>query len=207
MPGSISNETSIANLALTRLGAQRITDLDTEQTENAAKIRAVFPFLRDEVLRGHTWNFATQRINLNKLTTSPLYGFLNEFQIPGNVLRILPPTTGSSGSFSGEYKIEGDKVLTNDSTFQIRCILRIEDTTKWDATFVEVFATRLQAELAYAIVNNRALASDLTNVYLAKLRAAKFFDATEDTPDPLTSDQWIRSRNSGTFAPNISLGT
>jgi hypothetical protein len=207
MPGSISNETSIANLALTRLGAQRVTDIDTEQTENAAKIRAVFDFLRDETLRGHTWNFATQRVNFNKLTTSPLYGFLNEFQIPGNVLRILPPSTGFSSNLAGEYKIEGDKVLTDDDTFQARCILRIEDTTKWDSTFVEVFATRLQAELAYAIVNNRALANDLTQVYLAKLRAAKAFDAMEDTPDPLQADTWLLERTAGTFAPSTSLGT
>jgi hypothetical protein len=194
MPGSQSNETSIANLALTRLGADRITNIDTEQTENASKIRAVFDFLRDETLRAHPWNFATKRVNFNKLTTTPLYGFANEFQIPGDVLRILPAGTGIDTNYPSDYKIEGDKVLTNDSTFQAKCIMRIEDTTKWDAAFVEVFATRLQAELAYAIVNNRTIAADLFNLYLQKLRSAKAFDAMEDTPDPMTADDWINSR-------------
>lgn len=206
MPGSISNETAIANLALTRLGADRITDIDNEQTENANKIRAVFDFLRDETLRAHPWNFATKRKNFNKLTTTPLYGFLNEFQIPGDVLRILPVGTGSDSSQATEYKVEGDKVLSNDSTFQCKCILRIEDTTKWDASFVEVFATRLQAELAYAIVNNRGLASDLFTLYLSKLRTIKGIESTEDTNDELTSDLWINARAAGTFAPNSSLG-
>ena len=206
MPGSISNETSIANLALTRLGADRITDIDTEQTENANKIRAVFDFLRDEVLRSHPWNFATQRVNFNKLTTTPLFGFLNQFQIPGNVLRILPVGTGGDSSRATDYKVEGDKVLSNDTTFQAKCILRIEDTTKWDSGFVEVFAARLQAELAYAIVNNRTLAADLFTLYLAKLRAIKGIDAMEDTPDPLTADLWINARAAGTFAPSNSLG-
>jgi len=205
MPGSQSNETSIANLCLTRLGADRITNIDTEQTENASKIRAVFDFLRDEVLRSHPWNFAVQRVNFNKLTTTPLYGFSAEFQIPGNVLRILPQGTGSDSNLASDYKIEGDKVLTNDGTFKCKCILRIEDTTKWDAAFVEIFATRLQAELAYAIVNSRGLASDLFALYLSKLRAAKAFDAMEDTPDQLTADEWLSSRSSGTFAPNSSL--
>ena len=205
MPGSQSNETSIANLCLTRLGADRITNIDTEQTENASKIRAVFDFLRDEVLRSHPWNFAVQRVNFNKLTTTPLYGFLAEFQIPGNVLRVLPRGTGIDSNLNAEYKIEGDKILTNDNTFQCKCILRIEDTTKWDAAFVEVFATRLQAELAYAIVNSRGLASDLFNLYLSKLRAAKAFDAMEDTPDQMTANEWLLSRSSGTFAPNSSL--
>ena len=205
MPGSVSNETSIANLCLTRLGADRITNIDTEESENANKIRAVFDFLRDEVLRSHPWNFAVARVNFNKLVTTPLYGFSAQFQIPNNVLRILPRGTGSDSNLASDYKIEGDKILTNDSTFQCKCILRIEDTTKWDAAFVEVFATRLQAELAYAIINNRGIASDLFALYLSKLRAAKAYDAMEDTPDQLTADQWIDSRSAGTFAPNSSL--
>lgn len=207
MPGSESNITSITNLALVRLGAARITNLDTEESENAAKVRAVFPFLRDEVLRSHSWNFAIRRINLNLTTDVVLYGFLNAFQIPGNVLRILPPSTGTSSNRQTQYKIEEDKVLSDDTTFQCRVIIRIEDTTKWDAAFVEVFATRLQAELAYAIVNNRALAADLFNLYIGKLRAVKAYDAMEDTPDQLDANLWIEQRSAGTFAPGTSLGT
>jgi len=205
MPGSISNETSIANLALTRLGADRITNIDTELTENASKIRAVFDFLRDEVLRSHPWNFAVSRVNFNKLTTTPLYGFANQFQIPGNVLRILPRGTGSDSNLASAYKVEGDKVLTDDSTFQAKCILRIEDTTKWDSAFVEIFATRLQAELAYAIINSRTVAADLFNLYLQKLRAAKAFDAMEDTPDEMTADAWLAARSSGSLSTTQSL--
>lgn len=201
MPGSISNETAIANLALVRLGADRIVDIDTEQSENADKIRAVFDFLRDEVLRSHPWNFATERINLNKTTNTPLYGFLSEFQIPGDVLRMLPLGTGVDRSLQSDFKIEGDKLLSNDTTFELKVIKRIEDTTKWDSSFVEVFAARLQAELAYAITNSRPLAADLFTLYLAKLRAVKAHDAMEGTPDPLEAGLWIDSRSAGTFAP------
>jgi len=206
MPGSISNETSIANLALTRLGADRITDIDTEESENANKVRAVFDFLRDEVLRSHSWNFAIRRVNFNKLVSTPVFGFSTEYQIPGDVLRILPPSTGGNSALQSEYKIEEDKILSNDSTFMARCIIRIEDTTKWDSGFVEVFATRLQAELAYAITNNKGLAADLFTLYLSKLRAIKFVDGTEDTPDQITAGEWIASRSAGTFAPINSLG-
>jgi hypothetical protein len=202
MPGSQSDPTSIANLALTRLGAARITNIDTEQSENAAKMRAIFNYLRDDTLRAHPWNFAVKRKNFNKTTNTPLFGFLNEFQIPGDVLRILPPGTDVDSSFASQYKIEGDKVLSNDSTFKAKCIIRVEDTTLWDSAFVEVFASRLEAELCYSITNSRLLATDLFTLYLSKLKAVKGIDATEDTPDPLTSDLWINSRISGTFAPN-----
>lgn len=207
MPGSQSDPTSVANLALTRLGADRITDLETEQSENAAKMRAVYPFLRDEVLRSHPWNFATERVNFNRTVDTPLYGFLNEFQIPGNVLRILPTGTGSDNNLATNYKIEGDKVLSDDTTFQAKCILRVEDTTRWDAAFVDCFATRLQAELAYAITNNRGITNDLFALYQAKLRAVRGWDATEGTPDELSSDLWINSRSAGTFAPETSIST
>ena len=202
---SISNETAIANLALTRLGAARISNIDTEESENAAKVRAIFDLTRDDLLRSHTWNFAILRVNFNKLTTTPLFGFSAEYKIPGNVLRILPPSTGNNSNLTSEYKIEGDKVLSDDATFQARCIVRIEDTTKWDASFVDLFALRLQAELAYAIVNNRALAADLFNIFELKLRIVKATDAMEDTPDRVTATQWLLSRSAGSFAPNSSL--
>jgi len=204
MPGSQSSETSIANLALVRLGADRLNDIETDTSELAGKVRAVFDFLRDETLRSHTWNFAIDRRNFNQLTTTPLYGFGNEFQVPGDVLRILAPSTNPDSSLQGNYKIEGDKVLTDDTTFQARCIIRVEDTTKWDAAFVEVFAARLSAELAYSITNNRALAADLFNLYLSKLRAVKGYDAQEDTPEQITADEWIDARSAGTFVPSFA---
>ncbi len=68
-----------------------------------------------------------------------------------------------------------DKILTNEGTFNCKCIVRITDTTKWSTDFVTCFAARLEAELAYAIVDSRPLAADKFKVYLDKLSKAKGF--------------------------------
>ncbi len=58
--GATGSDTGIANVALSRLGAERIASI-SEDTENARLINAVYGTLRDEVLRAHPWNFAIKR--------------------------------------------------------------------------------------------------------------------------------------------------
>lgn len=59
--GAAGSDTGIANVALARLGAKRISAI-SEDTENARLINAVYGTLRDEVLRAHPWNFAIKRV-------------------------------------------------------------------------------------------------------------------------------------------------
>ncbi len=58
--GAVGTSVGIANVALARLGAKRISAID-EDTENARLINSVYGTIRDEVLRAHPWNFAIKR--------------------------------------------------------------------------------------------------------------------------------------------------
>jgi len=195
--GSLASEIAIANLSLTGLGADNILAL-TEDSENARKVNAVFALSRDESLRAHPWNFATKRKNFNLLATPPLYEFANAFQIPTDVLRILDSETGKEFL---TFEIEADQVLTNDDSFKCKCIVRITDTTKWDAAFVIVFAARLEAELAYAITDSRTVQADRWAVYLNKLRNTKSYNAQEGPMQELGADLWLSSRFAGSTMP------
>jgi len=192
---SLASEVSVANLALTGLGADRIISL-TEETENARKVNAIFDLMRDEVQRAHPWNFAIQRRQFNQTTNTPLFEFDSEFQIPGDVLRIVSTELNDE-----EYVVEGDKVLVNDTSFKCRCIVRITNPVLWDENFVTCFAARLEAELAYAISDSLTLAREKFQIYLNKLREAKGVDAQEGTPRELTADQWVTARFQGSRAP------
>ena len=85
---SLASQIKISNMALTGLGADRIINL-ADQSENARRINAVWDLLRDEVLRSHTWNFATERRSFGLLAAAPEYYFTSAFQIPGDVLLFL----------------------------------------------------------------------------------------------------------------------
>ena len=56
----------ICNSGLIKLGASTIMSL-TEGTKNANLCNEQFAKLRDEVLRGHNWNFAIARAKLAQL--------------------------------------------------------------------------------------------------------------------------------------------
>jgi len=193
---SLASEVSVANLALTDLGADRIISL-TEDSENARKVNAIFDLVRDAELRSHPWNFAIERRSFNQTINTPVYGFDSEFQIPGDVIRIL--TVEGRGTIT--WVREGDKILVDDSTFKARCIIRITDTTKWDEAFVICFAARLSAELAFSIVDSRSLANDKWEIYRGKKRLATGVDAQEGIPEEFLADEWLDSRSGGVVTP------
>lgn len=66
-------KTEICNLALSLLGANTATDIDTDNTPQAQAIRRWFAPVRDEALASHPWNFASTRARLT-LTWVDLVG-------------------------------------------------------------------------------------------------------------------------------------
>lgn len=85
----------IVNLALVRLGANRITSL-TDGSRNANEANAIYALVRDEILREHDWGFATRMQYLN--ATSP------------NVLTVTAITRANPGvvTYTGTDPLDGD---------------------------------------------------------------------------------------------------
>lgn len=193
---SLASEVSVANLALTDLGADVIISL-TEDSVNARKVNAAFNLFRDSELRSHPWNFAIERRAFNQTTNTPEFGFDAEFQIPGDVIRIL----NSENRSYDEWVREGDKVLVNDTSFKAKCIIRVDDPTRWDEAFVTCFAARLSAELSYSITDSRTVQKDRWEVYRLKKRLATGVDAQEGTPQEFLADEWLDSRLGGVITP------
>ncbi|WP_338285174.1 hypothetical protein [Luteolibacter sp. LG18] len=54
-------KTEISNLALSRLGARRVVDVDADTTPEARSCALHFNVVRDDLLRRHHWNFALAR--------------------------------------------------------------------------------------------------------------------------------------------------
>jgi hypothetical protein len=170
----MASKVQIVNMALTQLGSNRITNI-TEDTEQARKANAVYDLVRDEVMAAHPWNFAITRDSLAQLSDTPEYGYDYQYQIPSDCLRVI-----DEEDYDTDFTIEGDKLLCNESSVNIRYIKRITDTTKYSPGFIIALSARLAAELAYPIAQSRTLAEQLFQVYLDKLKIAKSQDAQED---------------------------
>lgn len=184
----MASPVSIANLALTVLGADRITSL-TDNSENARRLNAIYDYCLEDVLRAHPWNFAIVRQQLALLATTPVFGYDYEFQLPGNCLRVIEVNDGTN--LITDFKIEGRKLLTGEDSVSIKFIGNVTDPNQYTSQFIFVFSTRLAAEIAYAVTNNKATAELITKLYMDRLQQAKETDAQEsDSVNTIDEDLW-----------------
>src|ERR1035437_8842278 len=131
MTTAAQTEVSICNLALSRLGAKRITAL-TAATVEAQRCTLHYASDRDSLLRGHTWVFAMVRAALSEDTTVPAFGYDHQYILPSDCLRVV-----RTHHFHHSYQIEGKRLLTHSDSAEIVYIKRIEDPTLFDSMFVD----------------------------------------------------------------------
>ena len=193
-----NSEVSICNTALNMLGANNIISL-TEDSKNARLCNQRFHSVRDAVFREHTWNCLVKRVQLPQEIDKPSHEFQFQYLLPADTIKVLSIGSRDDGTHSDlsdgfRFKVEGRKILTNEEEVFLTYSAQIEDVVQLDSLLVECLATRLAAEIAYAITSSVALSKQLKDDYAEKLRIARHADATEGTPDVVDSSSFINSR-------------
>ena len=191
----------ICNEAMDLLGAATITAL-TENSKEARLCNRRFETVRDAVLRAHPWNIAIRRASLAKDTDAPAFGFSSQFTLPTDpyCLRVLSFWNSNVDSDVAAYdsevmfKIEGRKVLSNESTCKITYIARITDTETYDSLLSNTIAHRLASETAYAITGSTTVATQMQQLYEMRLKEARGIDGMEGMPDRMIADDFINIR-------------
>jgi len=186
----------ICNGALNQLGASTILTL-TEDSKNARLCNARYTQVRDSVFRSHPWNCLQKRVQLAADTDTPAWGFTQQYTLPADCLRVLTIL-----DYDADYKIEGRKILTDNSNMKILYIARITDPNEYDELLRETLSAALAADIAYAITSSNPTASNMYNLFKDKLKEARFVDATEGQnqnpekgmADVVGADTFINSR-------------
>lgn len=186
-----TSETEICNSALIKLGADRIISID-DGTERANKCRDLYPTLRDAMLRSHPWNFAIKRIQLALLPDTPLFEYSYQHQIPTDCLRIMRV---ENDDLLEQYKIEGDKLLSNQSVIKIVYISKVTDVSSMDQNFVEALAWDIAKNMAYSLTNSITFASQIGSEAQRQLDLARSFDGQEGVSQVIGANEWLRERN------------
>lgn len=187
------SDVSIANLALQKLGAARITTL-TEDSRSARSVNACYEHLRDLELRKHKWNFAIKRTTLAPSSVEPEFDYDYAFPLPSDCLRLLPPARNSL-----DWKIESHEgtpsILTNDgNTLEILYIGKITDPTKFDECFVEMLACKIADHCCEELTQSNTKKADVRAEYREALNSAKRMNAFENTSDEPPDDPWYEAR-------------
>jgi hypothetical protein len=190
------SDVGIANLALQKLGAGRITSL-TQDLREARSINACYEAIRDRELRAHPWSFAKARAALAPAADAPAFDFNYAFPLPVDFLRLLRPNT-TDLDWSIERQGGVRCILTNDgSSINLRYICKITDPTEFDPMFVDALACKLAWHCCEEITQSNQKKADILAEYKMVISEARLANAIEAGPDDGPIDTWDLARIRG----------
>ena len=186
------SEVSICNDALDALGAKPIASLG-ENSKNARLCNRKYPLTRDYVLTDHIWGFAQTRAELATVSGEPVWTedlMTVIYQKPTDCLKI-----NFVNIESAIYKIEGDKILSNEEGLKIKYTKRETDPMKFFPKFIECLVARLAAEMAYPVTAKRTVMDSLFTIYYKKkLPQAISSESQQGTPTGAAQNDILISR-------------
>lgn len=198
---------SICSNALRKLGDDPITSL-TDNTERARLCNAMYAQLRDAMMTEYNWNLAKKRQALNQISGfTKVYGFEYAFQLPTDMLLLLEVDIAAGN----RWVVEGDRLLTDISSINIKYLATTADTAKMGALFIEALTARIAWELAKPITGQQSTYDRMKVEYEEKLKLARHRDATQDFPKQFIysglvdarSGAYVRERNKGEVDPSV----
>ena len=186
----------ICNSALNLLGASTITAL-TEDSKNARLCNQRYEPIRNRTFRSHAWNCLTKRVQLAEDSSAPVVEYANQFTLPSDCLRLL-----GLDAYNSDHKVEGRKILCNESTIKISYVAQITDPNELDVLTRETISAGLAADIAYAITANLQVSKLMQDKYQFKLSEARHTDASEGynidpnngQVDQILTEDFINSR-------------
>ena len=184
------NNTSICNMALSRIGAKRINafDDDSDTLNEAIHCRLHFEQTRDALQRSHIWVFTKDRETLSQDTESPAFEYANQFLLPSDMLRYRMKHDGGAASneisvysFSMETKADGTKILlTDEDSVSLVFTRLITDPTKWDPLFIELLIIKLALKLLTPLAgSDKTIKTDLKDDLKNIMPAIRALDRNE----------------------------
>lgn len=216
----MASDVGIANLALLKLGKNRIASFNDVGVVNEIFFEQYGP-LRDTLLR-MGWNFSRTYTSLAATTTAPPFQYLYAFNLPSDFLRLewagpaqnygtLPPgvtqvpltVLGMPGAnlsdynnaLCQDYRVVGNQLWSSIGTpLSIIYHKRVTDPNLFDVYFQEAFAWFLAMELCETVTGSNAKFPRMEQGYRMALAQAIKFRSLENPPTTIPDDTWMLAR-------------
>ena len=143
------SETRIINQSLSKIGAKRINDFsdNTESSPQAIQARTHYEPTRDALLRSYSWRFASARVVLSQDTVTPDFEWDFQYILPSDFMFLRSIYEGRFSSINfRNIALEGERLLTNETTMEIRYVKKVTDVAKFDPLFVKLLTWTLADE-------------------------------------------------------------
>ena len=182
--------TSICNMALARIGAKRINDYEADTSLEAIQCQTHYEPLRDALLRGHSWRFASARATLSADPTAPVFEWDYKYALPADCLRVEGLYDATS-----TYAVEGGWLLTNDDSADLWYIRRVTDPGQFDPLFAEVLVLQLALRLVMPLSQDKVVRRELQEELAALVARVRTVDRHETSLGYNTAlTTWIDAR-------------
>jgi hypothetical protein len=198
----MATKTEIANIALGLIGANLVTNVDADDSEEAKQIRIQYDAALNATLEVQEWSFAIKRFEPALVGSAPLYGWTNAFQPPPDIIRVLScdrqvsggPMTGKYDPGQIDWDFEGGLILTDEDVVYARGISNLVREGDFSPTFVQAFAARLAMMVALPLTQSQQIFQNCGGLFNGLIREAKTRDGMQGRSKRIRNRAFIRVR-------------
>lgn len=192
----MASKTEIANRAITKLGEDRVTNVDTENVKSAKTIREMWDIERRALLSAFPWSFAITRVQMAREVSTPAWGYSYQYALPSDFLALIEIYGDPDYSLESDAT-GGQRILTDEGgPLYIKYIRDVTNTSEFDPFFVASFASKLALEACETITQSNNKKQVLFDEYRLSLKAAYAGNSIQNKPQGVQDTDWGTARGS-----------
>lgn len=201
----MASKTEICNFAISHLGtAKEISDLETENSQEAKVCRRFYDVALESTLRDFDWSFARKVKTLSLVEEEPNDEWSFSYRHPVDCIRILKIQSGTRNDtrqsrvsfFEGRDDV-GRLVYTDQEDAIINYISKTENPQLYPPDFMLCLSFRLAYLIAPRITGGNAftgIAKDMYTAYQMHLSQARQNALTEEQREEVVESEFVRGR-------------
>jgi len=183
----MATKTSICNLALHRLGCERIDSIQ-DDVKQAIVLKDIYNEALKQALEMHRWTFALTRARLTNDGVTPAFGYKYQFEKPEELIRVWK-------EYNDEPFIEENNLFLADApTLDFEYIYNNTDPITYTPQFVRVLSLLLALEACYTLTQDKELKTQIQTEFQLSLDEAMFSNSQATKPENLKYNSFINVR-------------
>lgn len=191
-----STPEEICNLAISWLSGNPIGSL-ADLSAEAVLCNSNYNLSRRAVLEEKEWTFAIRRAQLIANGNTPISGYGNEFDIPADLIysiSVTAPFSSSNRPRQISHVFEGNNILADIETIDIKYIYDLTDTTRFSSLFDQTLAAHIGMNIAVPLTEDINNQERLGALYLRNLDAAAASNGMQGSREKLDISIMEQSR-------------
>jgi hypothetical protein len=164
---SVANsKTDIVNLALDIIKSLNVNDVEIPGDDKAAVVaNRWYDNVRQDILEGFPWNFATKRSAIPLNSTAPNFGFDDAYVLPNDYISLSFIKYWDYPLSRWNYTIENGNIYIDNggaTSLQIGYTYDVQQVVKFSPSFKIFFAHALADYIVIKLTGNTTLATRVT---------------------------------------------